>query len=579
MKAVPFITGKATWHSGPSSYPWATYRDVGGTWQETHLTKFHAFWKGVAGDRYPVVSGDPDVQAQVYVDGTTVHLCLNNIDPDYGATLDIQALLEAGTAVQSATVTRLYWDGTQPVLEENLPLADWNQVALGPEESVLVRLTLNQAPSASLTLQETLSYGDRTVVPFSGAPERFTVPADLGVGTPIRATLRVGVTRAHGRSRFPIVTFNGQALPYVTDWAGTHQESRTDFSGRLEIPVPVALVQASNQVEISFATASGTISSVALDLAAEAPAGGVVVEDLATADIPVSATVSGSYTDTHESDDSYQALTEVQVGRRSKARSELEHKWMFNVTGCDLVQFWVEAHHTPNGENDDFVFAYSTDNANFTDMFTVTKTADDDTLQTFTLPSSLSGTVYIRVQDTDRGKGRSGLDTLYVDTMFVASEGSGSNPPEPPEPPEPPDPGLSYIDDFESGGFAAGGWTVTGAASVKESAAFAGSFGAELKKTASIEVPVSTAGASAVTLEYARTTAGFDAGEVLTVEWSVDGTTWNLLESTRDTSWSVASWALPAGAADQAGFRVRFTTNANRNNEKASVDNVVISGS
>jgi hypothetical protein len=70
------------------------------------------------------------------------------------------------------------------------------------------------------------------------------------------------------------------------------------------------------------------------------------------------------------------------------------------------------------------VFAYSTDGTNFTPMVTVTKTDDDDTDQTFVLPSNLSGTVYIRVMDTDRTKGLDPqpLDTIFLDHMFIRSE-------------------------------------------------------------------------------------------------------------------------------------------------------------
>ncbi|UCE06096.1 MAG: T9SS type A sorting domain-containing protein, partial [bacterium] len=69
----------------------------------------------------------------------------------------------------------------------------------------------------------------------------------------------------------------------------------------------------------------------------------------------------------------------------------------------------------------DFVFSYSTDNVDYSDMVTVTKTADDDAYQTYELPSSLSGTTYIRVVDTNHKKGKSNLDIIYIDQMFIRS--------------------------------------------------------------------------------------------------------------------------------------------------------------
>jgi hypothetical protein len=89
------------------------------------------------------------------------------------------------------------------------------------------------------------------------------------------------------------------------------------------------------------------------------------------------------------------------------------------------VTFSVEAYHTANTGGDDFVFAYSTNGVNYTNMLTVTKTADDDTPQTFSMPAGLSGTVYVRVMDTYRDWSRNTtfLDTIYVDDMFIVSVG------------------------------------------------------------------------------------------------------------------------------------------------------------
>lgn len=84
--------------------------------------------------------------------------------------------------------------------------------------------------------------------------------------------------------------------------------------------------------------------------------------------------------------------------------------------------FWLESHHTANSEGDDFVFAYSTNGTSYTDMVTVTKTADDDGHQTYTMPASITGTVHVRVRDANRTKRRTVLDTVYVDDMFIRTQ-------------------------------------------------------------------------------------------------------------------------------------------------------------
>jgi hypothetical protein len=146
-------------------------------------------------------------------------------------------------------------------------------------------------------------------------------------------------------------------------------------------------------------------------------------DDVANADIPVKGTMSGSYVDTHASDDVYESITEKDSsGKPSGRYSYLEHKWTIDVTGGSSVTFYLEAHRTANTEGDDFVFTYSTDDSIYTDMVTVSKNADDGSYQTFDLPSDISGTVYIRVMDTDRTAGNRAQDTIYIDHLFIRSE-------------------------------------------------------------------------------------------------------------------------------------------------------------
>jgi len=142
------------------------------------------------------------------------------------------------------------------------------------------------------------------------------------------------------------------------------------------------------------------------------------VKDYANQDIPGRGTVYGNYQDTWTSDNVYESIQEV---IQPPQRSILEHKWTFDVTGGVLVSFKIEAYHTANTENDHFDFSYSTDDVTYNLLLTVTKTSDDNTLQTASLPSSLTGTVYIKVVDTDRTKGNSGLDRIYIDEMFFES--------------------------------------------------------------------------------------------------------------------------------------------------------------
>ena len=156
------------------------------------------------------------------------------------------------------------------------------------------------------------------------------------------------------------------------------------------------------------------------------------VDDLANGEIAVSGTATGSYVNTQANDSSYESIQERESsGKPANRYSFLEHKWTIDVNGGYAVTFYVDAHQTASSDGDNFVFAYSTDDANYMDMLTVTKTSDDSTYQTFNLPGTLSGTVYIRVKDTDQTRGNRSLDIVFIDHMFIRSDFGTSPPPAP----------------------------------------------------------------------------------------------------------------------------------------------------
>jgi len=149
------------------------------------------------------------------------------------------------------------------------------------------------------------------------------------------------------------------------------------------------------------------------------------IDDVAIAEETVKGTRKGNYTHTHASDDVYESITEVESkGNPAERYSYLEHKWTIDVTGDSDFVFHVEAYQIDTGENDPFMFAYSTDDSTYTPIVTVTKTTDDNTYQTYTFTESITGTVYIRVKDTDRTAGNKVLDTISIDHMFIRSKSS-----------------------------------------------------------------------------------------------------------------------------------------------------------
>ena len=146
------------------------------------------------------------------------------------------------------------------------------------------------------------------------------------------------------------------------------------------------------------------------------------VDDYASGEIKSVGTVSGSLSALLADDNVYESIKEGLSGGPVKKRcSTLTHTWTLAVTGGSSVAFYVQAHQSASADGDHFAFAYSTNNSTFVSMLTVSKTADDNTTQTFALPPALKGKVYIRVNDTDRTAGKTAQDTLYVDRLFIRS--------------------------------------------------------------------------------------------------------------------------------------------------------------
>ena len=132
--------------------------------------------------------------------------------------------------------------------------------------------------------------------------------------------------------------------------------------------------------------------------------------------------------------------------------------------------------------------------------------------------------------------------------------------------------GPLFSDDMESG---IAQWIINNTVVNTTGSAYSGSKGMRIKKSSSMEASVDTTGYNSITLSYDRRSKNFESGEALLVEW-YDGSSWHTVEQTSDTAWSSQSFVLPAGADDNANVKIRFKTTGNVNNERADVDNVLV---
>jgi flagellin-like protein len=119
------------------------------------------------------------------------------------------------------------------------------------------------------------------------------------------------------------------------------------------------------------------------------------------------------------------------------ATSALENYWQIQQLPNrpnTAYTFNLRGHQTASSE-DNFVFAYTTNvvgndptTGTYTTMFTLTATSDTSYPFVFSPPTTVAGkTIWIRVTDTNRVVGSTGLESLFVDQMYVnANTASGT---------------------------------------------------------------------------------------------------------------------------------------------------------
>ncbi len=145
---------------------------------------------------------------------------------------------------------------------------------------------------------------------------------------------------------------------------------------------------------------------------------------------------------------------------------------------------------------------------------------------------------------------------------------------------------ILFSDGFESGGYTAGGWTLSSSSRcrIKPKAARVGAYGARLKKGGQTGKPtwisraVDTTGWNTVQVRYSRRTKNYEPAELFTGEW-FDGTTWQLFDASQDSQWGELSFILPAGAANNPLFELRFSATSKGKKEWSDLDDVVVTGS
>jgi hypothetical protein len=138
----------------------------------------------------------------------------------------------------------------------------------------------------------------------------------------------------------------------------------------------------------------------------------------------------GSYDDLRQPDDKYEILHESDVENINK----LVHRWGIPLIEDGDRTLKIEAHVEKSNAPDDFEFYYSTDNTNWTYMFTIPSTQSTDKQINYIFEGGAlydTNYVWIKVEDTNRAPedtSTQNIDSLYIDWLCIETTQFGIKP-------------------------------------------------------------------------------------------------------------------------------------------------------
>lgn len=134
----------------------------------------------------------------------------------------------------------------------------------------------------------------------------------------------------------------------------------------------------------------------------------------------ISGMLSDNYLATQNEDGQVETIEEIVTARIRY--NILTHVWKFDhVASGSTLTLFAKTYSSGSKDGDAFTFAYSTDNVNFTTMFTVNSTRPDN-IESFVLPANIDGPVYIRVTDTNHTRNNSERDSISVDRLYIQAQ-------------------------------------------------------------------------------------------------------------------------------------------------------------
>jgi agarase len=237
-------------------------------WVYSDLIKFYQLWSDVNGTRVDTWSSEVDILVDAYVEGSTAHIILNNLEAE-NTEFNLKTLGINDNRINSIDVKHLVTgtDNTMSLNESRISSVD-NSITLDAESTMIIKLNFDAAIAIDQSNTETKHYANSYKHAITANTAITLNINDVNKGAQGEAILRLGIGRDHGQSLQPSVMINGNAVSVPADFRGYDQnlggQARANFFGVIEIPVPYEYLQLNNTVLVEFTDTGGFISSAAI---------------------------------------------------------------------------------------------------------------------------------------------------------------------------------------------------------------------------------------------------------------------------------------------------------------------------
>jgi len=276
--AIPFTTGKSTWHITEENnympYKAVLYKpipigvpldEVTG-WEYTERIHFYDLWKDVSGDRILIRTDNMDVLVQGFLDGNKLHIALNNLD-DFDLPINLNLNGNLPNISQLTIKSLIIHPDADPDYTIQTSTELLKTYGLKKNETAVLEYTFSEPITFDNVIQSERYYSTTYLQPIqANNPINYNFNNINLVGNSGYAMLAMSIGRKHDRSKSPTVIVNGISIPVPSNWKGYNQIDRDDFFGTIEIPVPLNIIQENNSVSITFEDSNGHLSSLVLNV-------------------------------------------------------------------------------------------------------------------------------------------------------------------------------------------------------------------------------------------------------------------------------------------------------------------------